>query len=1042
MKHNYFNPKPQNFFPTKMRSCGFILMIMMLLFGNFLTAQTAGPNLPATGATQGGAGNAWNNGFRIQANDGNYATVLMNPGEFSEPIRGTNYGFAIPAGSSITGIGVTIRRRSDTNGGGNSINDRTLQLVKAGAPVGTNLAVATDWPTAAANATYGGPGILWGTTWTVADINAGNFGVNFAVETQATSSDRTASVDYIQVTVYYAPSTPTITSFTPASVCNNANASIIITGTNFTGATSVKINGVNVAYTVNSATQITATYPAGATGGAISVQTATGTATSATNLVVSTMPTVAAITGSASVCRFSTTTLSNATGGGAWSSATPAVATINSASGLVTGVTSGTSLITYSVTNGACTNTATMTMTVTALPVLSGPTAVCVGNTIQLSPSVGGTWTHSNGNASIDNTGLVTGLLPGNVTFTYTDTATGCSNTTASVAVNVAPAIISQSGAQSVCSGNSASFSVSATGTGLSYQWYNGATMLSNTGNITGSTSNSLVINPVALADASADYHCIISGTCAPPATSTSVALSVTEKVVITGQPIASQSLCSGNTAAFNVNATGTGLTYQWYNGAVLLTDGGNISGATSATLTIINLTVTDASTGYHCIVSGTNPCNPVTSNNSILIVNQGPGILTEPVATQTVCSGASISISVTASGGSLSYQWYGNGSPVANGGNISGATSPTLVINPASPSDSAADYHCVVSNGCVIPAVSANSELVVNEKPYLFSYTTTACSEDAFLVDPVGGTPTITTIVPFGTTYSWPAPVVTGGLTGGSAQSGQPVISQTLLNPTNTVQTATYTVTPVSGTSGACVGANFTVVVTVNPKPFIINSSPSVCSGENLTITPTNGGGNIVPAGTTYSWSAPVVTGGITGGIAGSGSSFNITLTNPTNTVQTASYNVTAMSGTCMGSVFTIAVDVNPKPTVAADIATQTICSGTTIAPITMSNPNNVGGTIDYNWTRNNNATLTGMPAAGNGSVITGSLTNTTNTQQTATFTLTATSDQSCISTPITVTVIVDPIPTVAATPATQTICSGNAIATINFSLYLDTNQ
>src|SRR5690606_28397744 len=115
------------------------------------------------------------------------------------------------------------------------------------------------------------------------------------------------------------------------------------------------------------------------------------------------------------------------------------------------------------------------------------------------------------------------------------------------------------------------------------------------------------------------------------------------------------------------------------------------------------------------------------------------------------------------------------------------------------------------------------------------------------------------------GTNYAWSVPVVTGGITGGTAQSGQPAITDVLSNPTNTPQTATYTVIPTSGTAGFCIGDPFTVTVTVNPVPSVINLTPEICSGETLTITPTDGAGNIIPAGTTYSWGLPAVTGGLT---------------------------------------------------------------------------------------------------------------------------------------------------------------------------------
>src|SRR5690606_18896033 len=122
-------------------------------------------------------------------------------------------------------------------------------------------------------------------------------------------------------------------------------------------------------------------------------------------------------------------------------------------------------------------------------------------------------------------------------------------------------------------------------------------------------------------------------------------------------------------------------------------------------------------------------------------------------------------------------------------------------------------------------------------------------------------GFPSASTIIPAGTTYTWGVPVVTGGISGGSAQAGQASISQTLTNPTNVPQTATYTVIPTAGAPGLCAGSPpFTVTVTVNPKPVISDYSSTICSGTAFSVTPANGSptaATIVPAGTTYSWGA-----------------------------------------------------------------------------------------------------------------------------------------------------------------------------------------
>jgi hypothetical protein len=80
--------------------------------------------------------------------------------------------------------------------------------------------------------------------------------------------------------------TPTITSFTPTS--GPVGTSVTITGTNLTGATSVKFNGTSATFTVNSATKIMATVLTGSTTGKITVTTPGGTATSATDFTVTT----------------------------------------------------------------------------------------------------------------------------------------------------------------------------------------------------------------------------------------------------------------------------------------------------------------------------------------------------------------------------------------------------------------------------------------------------------------------------------------------------------------------------------------------------------------------------------------------------------------------------------------------------------------------------------------------------------------------------------------------------------------------------------
>jgi streptogramin lyase len=87
-----------------------------------------------------------------------------------------------------------------------------------------------------------------------------------------------------QTFVTASQSVPTITGFSPTSAA--AGAGVTISGTNFTGATAVAFNGTAASYTVSSATQISATVPAGASSGPISVTTPAGTATSSSSFTV------------------------------------------------------------------------------------------------------------------------------------------------------------------------------------------------------------------------------------------------------------------------------------------------------------------------------------------------------------------------------------------------------------------------------------------------------------------------------------------------------------------------------------------------------------------------------------------------------------------------------------------------------------------------------------------------------------------------------------------------------------------------------------
>jgi len=489
------------------------------------------------------------------------------------------------------------------------------------------------------------------------------------------------------------------------------------------------------------------------------------------------------------------------------------------------------------------------------------------------------------------------------------------------------------------------------------------------------------------------------------------------------------------------------GTTYSWGAPAVTggITGGSAQAGQPNISQTLTNPTNTVQTATYTVTPTSGAAGSCVGATFQVTVtVNPTPVI---PNQTATICSGTAFNVSPTNGVPSAAtivpagttYSWA---APVVTGG-ITGGSAQTgqaaisqTLTNPTN-SVQTATYTVTPTSGAAGACVGANFQVVVtvNPTPVIPAQTATTCSGSAFTVSPSNGNPTAATIVPAGTTYSWAAPVVTGGITGGSAQTGQANISQTLTNPTNTVQTATYTVTPTSGAAGSCVGANFQVTVTVNPTPVIPDQAATICSGAAFTISPVNAAPvTIVPAGTTYSWAAPVVTGGITGGSAQSGqTNISQTLTNPTNTVQTATYTVTptsGASGTCVGADFQVTVTVNPTPVIPAQ--TATICSGTafTVNPVNAAPTTIVPAGTTYTWTA---PAVTGGITGGSAQPvgqpnISQTLTNPTNTVQTATYTVTPTSGAagSCVGATFQITVTVNPTPVIP--DQTATICSGAA--------------
>ena len=279
------------------------------------------------------------------------------------------------------------------------------------------------------------------------------------------------------------------------------------------------------------------------------------------NDTVNTVPVPTMVTGTMHLCEGATTTLADSSMFGVWSSTNTGVATINAASGVVTGVAAGTDIIIYQVTNPCGSATDTAIITVYALPTvaaISGPSVtVCAGaSTILTDATTGGVWSSSDLTIATVGaaTGIVTGVAAGSATITYTVTnGSGCA---ASTTYNVGfGSYLGTSsvlpGSATLCAGHSAYMHVVTSAGGLSYQWYRNGTA------IPGANSYSYTT------DSTGSYSVVISnGVC---------------EQTLAGPVVSDMSVPVINFNAPNMLYTGSYAYYQWYRNGVA------IPGATSS---------------------------------------------------------------------------------------------------------------------------------------------------------------------------------------------------------------------------------------------------------------------------------------------------------------------------------------------------------------------------------------------------------------------------------------------------------------------------
>jgi uncharacterized delta-60 repeat protein len=305
----------------------------------------------------------------------------------------------------------------------------------------------------------------------------------------------------------------------------------------------------------------------------------------------------------------------------------------------------------------------------------------------------------------------------GNYSVFVGDAVGGTTSSNALLQVGIAPAFTSQAGSLSVTQGQSASFSVTATGTPLNYFWKKNGVFIS------GQTSASLNFASVVTTNA-ATYTCQVSNFLGS-ITSTGAVLTVAYPPTISVPPVG-QTIGVGSNFTVSVTANGNpAIAYQWR------TNGTVIAGATAASYTVTNAQASDAA-DYDVVL--TNSIGSITSSVATVSVVYYPPTISQQPAGGNVIVGSNFTMNATAAGTApFNWQWRTNSTP------IPGANASSYAISSAQLTD-AGSYDVVVTNstGSVTSSVA-----LVN-----VGYVPVVVQQPFSLTNIVGGTMNLSCIV------------------------------------------------------------------------------------------------------------------------------------------------------------------------------------------------------------------------------------------------------------------------------------------------------
>ena len=279
------------------------------------------------------------------------------------------------------------------------------------------------------------------------------------------------------------------------------------------------------------------------------------------------------------------------------------------------------------------------------------------------------------------------------------------------------------------------------------------------------------------------------------------------------------------------------------------ITDGGLYSGASTATLTLSNITLALSGYEFRCLLSNAGCPSVTASSGAVLTVQALPSLTGQPVS-RTICVGSGTTFGVSAQGTGLTYQWQENTPTgwvsLSNSSVFAGVTTSTLTITNATLLMNNAQYRCVV-NGVCPPALISDVATLTVHAPATVSASPTnqeICSGSSVTFTVSGNSvPTIN--------YQWQ--VSTNGGTSWTDIAGANAASYTISNVPMSLSGNRYRCLLSNSTCAAQAASN-AAVLTVRQQPSVsLTAAPltGLLPGQQTVLTATPS----APTGGTYSY-------------------------------------------------------------------------------------------------------------------------------------------------------------------------------------------